>query len=58
LAWIIGKNSTRRKNSSLLPIKLPICSTDQSETLGIVGVPRGLPLARSTVPKTHSIKRN
>jgi hypothetical protein len=26
--------------------------------LGIVGVPRGLPLARSSVPKTHSIKRN
>jgi hypothetical protein len=31
---------------------------DQSETLGIVGVPRGLPLARSSVPKTYSIKRN
>jgi hypothetical protein len=26
--------------------------------LWIVGVPRGLPLARSSVPKTHSIKRN
>jgi hypothetical protein len=26
--------------------------------LGIVGVPRGLPFARSSVPKTHSIKRN
>jgi hypothetical protein len=26
--------------------------------LGIVGVPRGLPLARSLVPKTHSTKRN
>jgi hypothetical protein len=26
--------------------------------LGIVGVPRGLPLARSSVPKTHSIKKN
>jgi hypothetical protein len=26
--------------------------------LGIVGVPRGLPLARSSVPKTHSTKRN
>jgi hypothetical protein len=26
--------------------------------LGIVGVLRGLPLARSSVPKTHSIKRN
>jgi hypothetical protein len=31
---------------------------DQSETLGIVGVPRGLPLARSLVPKIYSIKRN
>jgi hypothetical protein len=31
---------------------------DQSETLGMDGVPRGLPLARSSVPKTHSIKRN
>jgi hypothetical protein len=31
---------------------------DQSETLGIVGVPRGLPLARSSVPKNHLIKRN
>jgi hypothetical protein len=31
---------------------------DQSETLGIVGAPRGLPLARSSVPKTYSIKRN
>jgi hypothetical protein len=26
--------------------------------LGIVAVLRGLPLARSSVPKTHSIKRN
>jgi hypothetical protein len=26
--------------------------------LRIDGVPRGLPLARSSVPKTHSIKRN
>jgi hypothetical protein len=26
--------------------------------LRIVGVPRGLPLARSSVPETHSIKRN
>jgi hypothetical protein len=33
-------------------------STNQSETLGIDGVPRGLPLARSSVPKTHLIKRN
>jgi hypothetical protein len=46
------------KNSNLLPIDLPIRSTNQSETLGIAGVPRGLPLARSLVPKTHSIKRN
>jgi hypothetical protein len=58
LAWTVGKNSTRRKNSTLQPIDLPIRSTDQSETLEIVGVPRGLPLARSSVPKTHSIKRN
>jgi hypothetical protein len=26
--------------------------------LGIDGVPRGLPLARSSVPENHSIKRN
>jgi hypothetical protein len=58
LAWTVGKNSTRGTNSNLQPIDLPIRSTDQSETLGIVGVPRGLPLARSLVPKTHSIKRN
>jgi hypothetical protein len=58
LAWTVGKNSTRGKNSNLQPIDLPIRSTDQSETLGIVGVPCGLPLARSLVPKTHSIKRN
>jgi hypothetical protein len=36
----------------------PIRSMDQSESLGIDGAPRGLPLARSSVPKTHSIKRN
>jgi hypothetical protein len=47
-----------RENSTLSPIDLSIRSTDQSETLGIVGVPCGLPLARSSVPKTHSIKRN
>jgi hypothetical protein len=58
LAWTVGKNSTRGKNSNLQSIDLPIRSTDQSETLGIVGVPRGLPLARSSVPKIHSIKRN
>jgi hypothetical protein len=57
-AWTVGKNSTRGKNSNLQPIDLPIHSTDQSKTLGIVGVPRGLPLARSSVPKTHSIKSN
>jgi hypothetical protein len=27
-------------------------------TLGIAGVPRGIPLARSSVPKTYPIKRN
>jgi hypothetical protein len=47
-----------RENSKLQEIDLPIRSTDQSETSGIVGVPRGQPLARSSVPKTHSIKRN
>jgi hypothetical protein len=47
-----------RDNSNLPPIDFPIHSTDQSETLGIVGVPCGLPLARSSVPETHSIKRN
>jgi hypothetical protein len=58
LAWTVWKNTARGKNSNLPPINLPIRSTNQSETLGIVGVPRGLPLARSSVPKTHSIKRN
>jgi hypothetical protein len=57
-AWTVGKNTARGKNSALPPIDLPICSMDQSETLGIDGVPHGLPLARSSVPKTHSIKRN
>jgi hypothetical protein len=57
-AWTVGKNTARGKNSTLPPIDLPICSTDQSETLGIVGVPRGLSLARSSVPKTHLIKRH
>jgi hypothetical protein len=57
-AWTVGKNTPRGKNSTLPPIDLPIRSTDQSETLGIVGVPHELPLARSLVPKTHSIKRN
>jgi hypothetical protein len=57
-AWTVGKNTARGKNSTLPPIDLPICSTDQSETLRIVRVPRGLPLARSSGPKTHSIKRN
>jgi hypothetical protein len=57
-AWTVGKNTARGKNSTLPPIDLPIRSTDQSGTLGIVGVPRVLPLARSTVPETHSIKRN
>jgi hypothetical protein len=58
LAWTVRKNTARGKNSNLPPIDLPIRSTDQSETLGIVGVPRGLPLARSSVLKTHSIKKN
>jgi hypothetical protein len=57
-AWTVGKNTAREKNSTLPLIDLSIRSTDQSETFGIVGVPRGLPLARSSVPKTHSIKRN
>jgi hypothetical protein len=54
----VGKNTARGKNSTLPPINLPIRSKDQNETLGIVGVPHGLPLDRSSVPKTHSIKRN
>jgi hypothetical protein len=58
LVWTIGKNSTRVKISNLPPIDLSIHSTDQNETLRIDGVPRGLPWARSSVPKTHSIKRN
>jgi hypothetical protein len=57
-AWTVGKNSARGKNSTFQPIDLPIRSTNQSETLGIAGVPCALPLARSLVPKTHSIKRN
>jgi hypothetical protein len=51
-------NTARGKNSTLPPIDLPIHSTDPSETLGIDDVPRGLPLARSSVPETHSINRN
>jgi hypothetical protein len=58
LAWTVGKNSARRKNTKLQALDLPIQSRDQRDTLGIVGVPCGLPLARSPVPKTHSIKRN
>jgi hypothetical protein len=58
LVWTVGKNSTHGKNSNLPPFDLLIRSTDQSETLGIDGVPHGLPLARSSVPITHSIKRN
>jgi hypothetical protein len=58
LAWTFGKNTARGKNSKLQEIDLPIYSTDQSETLGVDGAPRGLPLARSLAPKTHSIKRN
>jgi hypothetical protein len=57
-AWTVGKNTARGKNSTHPPIDLPIRSTDQSETLGIDGAPRGPPLVRSSVPKTHSIKRN
>jgi hypothetical protein len=57
-AWIVGKNTARGKNSTHPPTDLLIRSTDQSETLGIDEVLRGLPLARSSVPKTHSIKRN
>jgi hypothetical protein len=57
-AWAIGKNTARGKNSTLPPIDIPIRSTDQGETMGIVQVPRGLALARSSVPKTLLIKRN
>jgi hypothetical protein len=55
---IVGKNIARGKNSKLQAIDLLIRSMDQIETLGIVRVPRGLPLARSSVSKTQSIKRN
>jgi hypothetical protein len=58
LAWTVGKNTARRKNSKLQGIDLPIRSTDQSETLGVDGAPRVLPLARSLAPETHPIKRN
>jgi hypothetical protein len=58
LAWAVGKNTARGKNSKFQEIDLPIRSTDQSETLGVDGAPRGLPLARSSAPKTHSIQRN
>jgi hypothetical protein len=47
LAWTVGKNTARGKNSKLQEIDLPIRSTNQSETLGVDGVPRGLPLAKS-----------
>jgi hypothetical protein len=57
-AWTVGKNTACGKNSTLPPIDLTIRSTYQGETLGIVGVPHGLPLARSSVPKTHLIERN
>jgi hypothetical protein len=53
-----GRTQPAGKNSTHPPIDLPIRSTDQSETLGIVWERRGLPLARSSVSKTHSIKRN
>ena len=32
---------------------LPIYSTDSSETLGILGVPHGHPVAKRSSPKTH-----
>jgi hypothetical protein len=53
-----GKNTARGKNSKPQEIDLPIHSTDQSDTLGIDGVPRGLHLSRTSVPKYHSMKRN
>jgi hypothetical protein len=56
LAWTVGKNISHENNSNLSPIDLPIRYKDKSETLGIVGVPRGLPMARSSIPKAHSIK--
>jgi hypothetical protein len=51
-------NSTSGKNLAFTLIDLPNRSTDSSETLGIDGVPHGLPLARSSIPKTYSIMRN
>jgi hypothetical protein len=51
LAWTVGKNTARGKNSKLKEIDLPIRSTDQSETLGVDGATCGLPLARSLAPQ-------
>jgi hypothetical protein len=53
-----GKTQPAEKNSTHQAIDLPTRSMDQSETLGIVGVTHGLPSARSSISKTHSIKRN
>jgi hypothetical protein len=51
LVWTVGENSTRRKNSNLPPIDLPVRSTDQSETLGIVGYLVGYPWLEARSPK-------
>jgi hypothetical protein len=57
-AWAVGKNSTCGKNSNFTSNDIPIRFRDSNETLGIAGVPHGLPLAKSSSPKTHQIKRN
>jgi hypothetical protein len=57
LAWTVGKNTTRRKNSKLQEIDLLIRPTDQSETLGIVGAPRGLPSVAELERKLRGAKQ-
>jgi hypothetical protein len=53
-----GQTQPTGKNSPVTSIDLPIHSMDSSETLRKAGVPYGLPLDRSSSPKTHPIKRN
>jgi hypothetical protein len=53
-AKAVGKNLARGKNLTFTSIDLLNRSTDLCETLGIAGVPHGLPLATSLVPKNLS----
>jgi hypothetical protein len=53
-----GQSGRTQPAGKTQPFHQSIRSTDQSETLGIDGVPRGLPMARSSVHKTQSIKRS